>query len=174
LLARHPDIAKELSDCLDGLAFVHSAAAKMQDASGGQSISHDEPDVDPARAQPLGDFRLVREIGRGGMGVVYEAVQLSLGRRVAVKVLPLASAFDPRHLQRFRNEAQAAAQLHHSNIVPVYAVGSERGVHFYAMQLIAGQSLAQVLRSVRKRAGRKVDDDEYVPIESGFSTTVHY
>jgi serine/threonine protein kinase len=158
LLARHPDIAKELSDCLDGLAFVHSAAAKMQDPGAGHPSSHDEPDVDPARAQPLGDFRLVREIGRGGMGVVYEAVQLSLGRRVAVKVLPLASAFDPRHLQRFRNEAQAAAQLHHSNIVPVYAVGSERGVHFYAMQLIEGESLDDVIRDLRAAAAAKGAD----------------
>src|SRR5205823_3798812 len=107
---------------------------------------------DEVAGRPLGDFRLVREIGRGGMGVVYEAVQLSLGRRVAVKVLPLASALDARHLQRFRNEAQAAAQLHHTNIVPVYAVGCERSVHFYAMQLIDGQSLADVVRDLRELA----------------------
>ena len=76
------------------------------------------PTPTPPPAQPLGDFQLVREIGRGGMGVVYEAVQLSLGRRVAVKVLPLAAALDPRQLQRFRNEAQAAAQLHHTQHRP--------------------------------------------------------
>jgi serine/threonine protein kinase len=81
---------------------------------------------------------------------VYEAVQLSLGRKVAVKVLPLAAAFDQRHLQRFHNEAQAAAQLHHTNIVPVYAVGCERGVHFYAMQLIEGQGLDDVIRDLRR------------------------
>ena len=152
-VARHPDIAGKLSDCLDGLAFVHSAAARIQGPGGAHGGASDEPEVDPERAQPLGDFKLLREIGRGGMGVVYEAVQLSLGRRVAVKVLPMASAFDPRHLQRFRNEAQAAAQLHHSNIVPVYAVGSERGVHFYAMQLIEGQSLDDVVRELRSGAG---------------------
>ena len=90
------------------------------------------------------------------MGVVYEAVQLSLGRRVAVKVLPLAGALDPRQLQRFRNEAQAAAQLHHTNIVPVYAVGYERSVHFYAMQYIEGQSLSDVIRELRRAAGRPV------------------
>src|SRR5205085_12517278 len=97
----------------------------------------------------LGDFRIVREIGRGGMGVVYEAVQMSLGRRVALKVLPFAAALDAKQLQRFQNEAQAAAQLHHTNIVPVYAVGCERGVHYYAMQLIDGQSLAQVIADCR-------------------------
>src|SRR5262245_62065030 len=73
-------------------------------------------------AGTLGDFRLIREVGRGGMGIVYEAEQISLNRRVALKVLPLAATMDPRHLQRFRNEAQAAACLHHPNIVPVHGV----------------------------------------------------
>ena len=153
LIARHPDIAAELSECLQGLAMVESAAAEMErDAGGGASAKHVE-DVAPD-AEPLGDFRLVREIARGGMGVVYEAIQLSLGRRVALKVLPLAGALDPRQLQRFRNEAQAAAQLHHSNIVPVYAVGYERSVHFYAMQLIDGQSLAEVIQALRAARGQ--------------------
>ena len=102
-----------------------------------------------ASPAPLGDFRIMREIGRGGMGVVYEAMQLSLGRRVALKVLPFAAALDPKQLQRFKNEAQAAAQLHHTNIVPVYAVGCERGVHFYAMQLIQGHSLSVLIRQMR-------------------------
>ena len=150
LLSRHPEIAAELSACLDGLAFVRSAAAQIHGtAAPAVATESAGPDADPATARPLGDFRLVREIGRGGMGVVYEAVQLSLGRRVAVKVLSFASALDPRQLQRFRNEAQAAAQLHHTNIVPVYAVGCERGVHFYAMQLIEGQSLAEVVSELR-------------------------
>jgi serine/threonine protein kinase/Flp pilus assembly protein TadD len=97
----------------------------------------------------LGDFRLLREVGRGGMGVVYEAVQISLNRRVALKVLPLAATLDPRQLQRFRHEAQAAAMLHHPNIVPVHGVGCERGVHYYAMQLIEGRSLAAVIAELR-------------------------
>src|SRR5262249_28215525 len=91
---------------------------------------------------PLGDFRILREIGRGGMGVVYEAEQLSLGRRIALKVLPFALTLDPRQLQRFKNEARAAAQLHHQHIVPVYSVGCERSVHFYARQSVGGQGLA--------------------------------
>jgi serine/threonine protein kinase len=93
----------------------------------------------------LGDYKLVREVGRGGMGVVYEAEQISLRRRVALKILPFAGGVDARQLQRFRNEAEAAAHLHHSHIVPVFAVGCERGVHFYAMQFIEGQSLAAVV-----------------------------
>jgi WD40 repeat protein/serine/threonine protein kinase len=98
----------------------------------------------------LGDFRIIREIGRGGMGVVYEAEQISLGRRIALKVLPFASTLDPRQLQRFRNEAHAAAQLHHTNIVPVFATGCERSVHFYAMQFIEGQTLAHVVHELTK------------------------
>src|SRR5262249_17445136 len=80
---------------------------------------------------------------------VYEAEQLSLHRRVALKVLPLAGGLDPRQLQRFKTEAQAAALLHHTNIVPIHAVGCERGVHFYAMQFIDGQSLAQLINDQR-------------------------
>jgi hypothetical protein len=83
------------------------------------------------------------------MGVVYEAEQVSLRRRVALKVLPNAGMLDQRQLQRFKNEAQAAACLHHTNIVPVYFVGSERGVHFYAMQFIDGQTLAALIRQLR-------------------------
>ena len=98
----------------------------------------------------LGDFQLVREIGRGGMGVVYEAEQISLGRRVALKVLPFAAALDARQLQRFKNEAQAAASLHHTNIVPVFGVGCERGVHYYAMQYIEGQTLAAIIKDLRR------------------------
>jgi serine/threonine protein kinase len=86
------------------------------------------------------------------MGVVYEAEQVSLKRRVALKVLPFAATLDPKQLARFRLEAQAAAGLHHTNIVPVYAVGSERGTSFYAMQFIDGHSLADAVRQLRRPA----------------------
>ena len=97
----------------------------------------------------IGDYQIVRELGRGGMGVVYEAEQISLGRRVALKVLPFATMLDDRQLQRFKNEARAAATLDHPNIVSVYGIGQERGVHFYAMQVIAGQSLAAIIDELR-------------------------
>jgi serine/threonine protein kinase len=97
----------------------------------------------------LGDFQIIREIGRGGMGIVYEAQQLSLGRRVALKTLPFAAMLDPRQLQRFRNEAQAAAMLEHSHIVNVFFVGCERGVHFYAMRYVDGLSLAEIIASLK-------------------------
>src|SRR5581483_10085003 len=134
-LARHPAVAAELADCLDGLSLLTGLLPRPAD--------------EVAAGVPLGDFQIVREIGRGGMGVVYEAVQLSLGRRVALKVLPFAATLDARQLQRFRTEAMAAANLHHPHIVPVYAVGCERGTHYYAMQFIEGQTLADVIRRLR-------------------------
>ncbi len=102
----------------------------------------------------LGDYRIGPELGRGGMGVVYEAEQISLRRRVALKILPFAAALDPKQLQRFKNESMAAAHLHHPKIVPVYAVGCERGVHYYAMQFIDGQSLAALIEELRRIEAR--------------------
>src|SRR6185437_2273297 len=157
-LHRYSVIAEPLARCLDGLELVHKAASKEKSLS--SHAGRFAPAAEILTANPLGDFQIMHEIGRGGMGIVYEAVQLSLGRRVALKVLPFAATFDAKHLQRFHNEAQAAAHLHHSNIVPVYAVGAERGVHFYAMQLIEGQSLAVVIRHMRQQAGHSTTGDE--------------
>jgi serine/threonine protein kinase len=150
LLARHPDLADVLAGYLDKLDELHQAAVGLR-GPGSAEASNGAPG--PERGL-LGDFRIMREAGRGGMGVVYEAEQISLGRRVALKTLPLAAGIDARQLQRFRNEAQAAAHLHHSNIVPVFAVGCERGVHYYAMQFIDGQSLATVIEDLRRQDGR--------------------
>ena len=106
----------------------------------------------------IGDFTIVREIGRGGMGVVYEAVQQSLGRHVALKVLSSPGLLNPSHLERFRLEARSAGRLHHSHIVPVFGVGEHDGLHYYAMQFIAGQSLDQVIDALRKlRPGHGAD-----------------
>ena len=170
-VARFPGLGEQLAPYLDALDMVHGAGPLPGRA----------PTTEPP-VEALGDFHIVREIGRGGMGVVYEAVQLSLSRRVALKVLPFAAALDARQLQRFKNEAQAAAQLHHTNIVPVHAVGCERGTHFYAMQLIEGQNLAdliQQLRAAEKQTTAGVDPAQpptrsYVPRpeESPAATTI--
>src|SRR5256714_9480685 len=111
-----------------------------------------QADKETDAAKRIGDFELIREIGRGGMGVVYEAGQISLDRRVAVKLLPFAAVLDARQIARFKHEAQAAAQIHHPNIVPVFAIGVERGVHYYAMQYIDGQPLDRAIDELR-RAG---------------------
>jgi serine/threonine protein kinase len=153
-LAQHAEVAGALNECLDGLAALRAVRSSPKQASTGTQSSG--PVAEGAPGMALGDFRIVREIGRGGMGVVYEAEQLSLGRRVALKVLPFAAALDARQLQRFKNEAQAAAHLHHPHIVPVHFVGVERGVHYYAMQLIEGQDLADLISRLgaEKAAGR--------------------
>lgn len=98
----------------------------------------------------LGDYRIVRELGRGGMGIVYEAEQVSLGRLVALKVLPAHAMLDPDRHQRFRREARAAARLHHTNIVPVFGVGQHEGLQYYVMQYIPGLGLNTVLAELRK------------------------
>jgi serine/threonine protein kinase len=150
VLREHPEHAEQLRGLLPALHLLaglgHSVAA---DAAAGPAVAGPGDEV----LGTLGDFRLMREIGRGGMGVVYEAEQVSLGRKVALKVLPFAAALDAKQLQRFRNEAQAAANLHHQNIVPVHYVGQERGVHFYAMQLIEGRTLASVIEELRQPSG---------------------
>ena len=111
-------------------------------------VGANSADAIPPCAQ-LGEYRILREVGRGGMGVVYEAEQVSLGRRVALKVLPFAAAIDPKQRQRFQIEAQAAAQLHHPHIVPIFGVGCDQGIHYYAMQFVEGRSLAAILRELR-------------------------
>src|SRR5262249_15343464 len=116
-LAQYPAVADELAECLDGLELVAAAVPQL-------GLERPPPSV-VQPPLPLGDYEIVRELGRGGMGVVYEAVQLSLGRRVALKVLPLAAALDAQQRLRFQHEAQAAALLHHTNIVPVFGVGCE-------------------------------------------------
>src|SRR5262249_28554304 len=129
LAARYPELAGQLHELVTALVTLHQLGPDDVGIPGASSAVTERPG---AAAPQLGDFRLLREIGRGGMGIVYEAEQVSLGRRVALKVLPFAGALDAKQLQRFKNEAQAAAHLHHTNIVPVYYVGCERGVHYYA------------------------------------------
>ncbi len=154
LLSRHPEFAAELSEFIDSRDKVERLTAPIRDAvrSGTGSPFSVLPSSADRPLGRLGDFQLLREIGRGGMGIVYEAVQISLNRPVALKVLPFAAALDPKQLQRFKHEAQASALLHHTNIVPVHAVGCERGVHYYAMQLIDGQSLAAMIAELRLRS----------------------
>ncbi len=130
LLADHPELASALQECLTAIDFIHGASKRLAG----------EPEA-PAH---LGDFRIVREIGSGGMGVVYEAEQISLKRKVALKVLRFGPGGDPEAMKRFQREAQTVAHLHHTNIVPIFAIGSEKGVHYYAMQFIEGESLAAV------------------------------
>ncbi len=148
-LAGHPELTEELADRLDALDFIHHVAPQL--------LGEEGSGPKPLPAPTLGDFRIVREIGRGGMGIVYEAEQISLGRRVALKVLPFATLLDERPLRRFQNEARAAATLEHPNIVSIYSVGCERGVHYYAMQYVEGQTLASLIGELREASPEMIE-----------------
>jgi WD40 repeat protein/tetratricopeptide (TPR) repeat protein len=145
----HPELAEGILDLLPTLGLIEQFAPIHAAGSGSSPPTSGNPDA-PRAIEQLGEFRLLREIGRGGMGVVYEAEQTSLGRRVALKILPYKSLLDSTQLERFRLEARIAARLHHSNIVPVFNVGEHGGVCYYAMQYIHGHSLAEVLAEVRR------------------------
>jgi serine/threonine protein kinase len=119
----------------------------------------------------LGEFEIIRELGRGGMGIVFEARQLSLNRRVALKVLNSGLGLTSNAVQRFRREAEAAAKLHHTNIVPVYATGEHEGIHFYAMEMIDGPSLDQVIKQIKRET--RLDTKPATPPELT-ETTPYY
>jgi serine/threonine protein kinase/WD40 repeat protein len=144
---KYPEHAEEIRDIFPALAMMEQLKPGTADLTG--AFGNDATEVTGTRLERLGDYRILREVGRGGMGVVYEAEQVSLGRHVALKVLPEQALLNPTHLERFRREAKAAAKLHHTNIVPVYGVGEADGVHFYAMQFIRGEGLDLVLNDLR-------------------------
>jgi eukaryotic-like serine/threonine-protein kinase len=144
---RFPEQADELRELLPAVAMMEQLKQKEE-----SRIDSIERQSVISGLQQLGDFRIIREIGHGGMGVVYEAEQESLGRRVALKVLSPTKFDSPKAVRRFRREAETVARLHHTNIVPVFGVGDEKGLHYYVMQLIEGESLDQVIKGLRRRS----------------------
>ncbi|MEZ6099303.1 MAG: WD40 repeat domain-containing serine/threonine-protein kinase [Pirellulaceae bacterium] len=136
-VARIPELAREIRELFSTLLFVESPGS----ASAAHVARAHTATWQLGEKDQLGDYRVLRELGRGGMGVVYEAVQDPLARRVALKVLPKSLVGDRRQLDRFRREAQVMASLRHPNIVPVFAVGETEDLYYYAMQLIDGQPL---------------------------------
>jgi serine/threonine protein kinase/WD40 repeat protein/tetratricopeptide (TPR) repeat protein len=144
---RYPTHADDIRDMLPALVLMEKAKS-ADDDPGQQRQPKDSAAVPPLRH--LGDYQILREVGRGGMGVVYEAQQLSLGRHVAIKVLPAHALLDARQLGRFQREARSAARLHHTNIVPVFGVGEQDGLHYYVMQFIQGLGLDVVLHELRR------------------------
>lgn len=141
-LARYADIQDALRACIEAKNFVDGAFG-----SNSQEYRA-TPHTQPTR---LGDFLVLQKVGSGGMGEVYEAYEISLARRVALKVLAKSLSSDDRSLKRFQHEAQAAATLQHPHIVPVYSVGSIDKYYFYAMQFIDGASVAELLLRFQNR-----------------------
>jgi WD40 repeat protein/serine/threonine protein kinase len=145
-VGRYPDLADQIREVFRALIAVERLKPAAADRGAGS------PAALRRGGQPerIGDYRILREVGRGGMGVVYEAEQESLGRRVALKVLPLEASRDAKLSARFRRESRAAAQLHHTNIVPVFEVGREGDLCYYAMQFIPGQPLDEVVKELQR------------------------
>jgi WD40 repeat protein len=144
---RYPAHAAEIRTMLPTLVLMEQAKPADDTSSAQRRV---KAVAATAPLSQLGDYQILREVGRGGMGVVYEALQLSLGRHVAIKVLPSHGLLDPKQLRRFQREAKAAARLHHTNIVPVFGVGEHEGLHYYVMQFIPGLGLDKVLKELRR------------------------
>jgi hypothetical protein len=147
-IARCPDRAEDIRKLFPALALVErfkpsGDGAAIPFASSGRPAVADLP-------ERLGDYRILRYLGEGGMGVVYEAVRESLRSHVALKVMHPQYRNRENYLRRFRTEARSAARLHHTNIVSVFDYGVQDGVCFYAMQYIAGHSLDKVVEDIRQ------------------------
>lgn len=138
---RYPALAEDIRELFPTIAAMERLSTKRIRESALQSR---------LKPKQLGDFRIIDEIARGGMGIVYEAEQVSLDRRVAVKILPSQAFSRQKDVQRFYREAKTAAGLHHSNIVPVFGVGEEKGQHYIVMQLIRGVGLDEVLSEIKR------------------------
>jgi tetratricopeptide (TPR) repeat protein len=147
-VSRHPDLSDEIRELFPTIAAMERMKTRRWSPGSGEAT------LDAPPPERLGDFRILRQIGRGGMGIVFEAEQESLRRPVAVKVMPKLSLLEPKHLKRFQREAQTAAKLHHSNIVPVFGVGHDDGFHYIVMQRIRGVGLDGVLARL---AGEALD-----------------
>jgi eukaryotic-like serine/threonine-protein kinase len=142
-VAKHPDLADAIRELFPTIGVLEDVREQQETPPAASTLERRK------KLTRLGDFRIVREVGRGGMGIVYEAVQESLGRRVAVKVLATRAPLDETHRRRFLREARTAGRLHHTNIVPILGVGEQDGFDFYVMQFIDGTGLDAVLSRLR-------------------------
>ncbi len=144
-MRNYPDIADEIEDLFPAMLMMENLKpAEEDEAAAGKDR------LTATTLEHLGDYRIIREVGRGGMGIVYEAEQVSLGRHVALKILPKELLATPKHRLRFEREAKAAAKLHHTNIVPVFGVGQQDDMGYYVMQFIQGLALDEVLDELKR------------------------
>jgi WD40 repeat protein/serine/threonine protein kinase/tetratricopeptide (TPR) repeat protein len=145
---RHPELAEEIREVFPAMAMMENIAIGDESLAG--DLADTGTDAAPLALQQLGDYRIIRQVGQGGMGVVYEAEQVSLGRHVALKVLPQKLLLDAKQKRRFEREARSAAKLHHTNIVPIFGVGEQDGLPYYVMQFIQGLGLDEVLDELKR------------------------
>lgn len=157
---QHPHLKDEIHELLSSVAMIEG----LKKQSGSLAGSGHRPFDDLINLERLGEYRIVRELGRGGMGIVLEAVHESLGRRVAIKVLPNRMLDNEKNVERFTREARAAATLHHNNIVSVFGVGQSDGYYYYVMEFVDGQSLDEVMRAMQANTSR--DLNATVPVQT--------
>ncbi len=159
----YPEHAAMIRSVFPSLMIVEKVSAKVTNESISPTLCATGSDPTQFVPKAFDDFEILQCIGQGGMGVVYEAIQGSLQRRVALKVIHAQASASPRSRERFRREAESAAGLHHTNIVPVYGSGEDHGLQYYAMQLIHGSTLADVIVSLRARLGESVTQEPLGP-----------
>jgi len=141
---RYPELADEIHELFPAMVEIEQVKGDHEEAAEKTAAPP------PFARRQLGDFRIIRQVGKGGMGIVYEAEQVSLGRHVALKVLPKSMLVDANAKRRFKREAKSAAKLHHTNIVPVFGVGDQHGMPYYMMQFIQGLGLDEVLEELKR------------------------
>ena len=162
---RYPDLADDIRDLFPAMVEIEQV---KEDPPGSRRASRR---TGRPPFEQLGDFRILREVGHGGMGVVYEAEQVSLGRHVALKVLPERMLRDAKAEARFEREAKSAARLHHTNIVPVFGVGEHEGTPYYVMQFIQGLGLDEVLEELKKLQLGKAKTGSVAPATAASRTS---
>ncbi len=145
---KFPSLKDEIEDLLASVAMIE----KLKPSS--TSPEMDRRSLEEVSGlKRIGNYEVVGEIGRGGMGIVFEAIHESLGRRVAIKVMPTPLVNRSKYIERFQREAKAAAKLHHTNIVSVFGVGEGDGFHYYVMDFVDGQTLGEVIQGMSNSSG---------------------
>ncbi|MBS0208740.1 MAG: protein kinase [Planctomycetes bacterium] len=163
-IARYAEVADLLRELLPTIEAVERSKASTVNSGAGAMLPQKMP-------ERLGDFTIVRVLGHGGMGVVYEAVQESLSRHVALKILPAQALTDEKRVKRFDQEARLAARLYHPNIVPVFGVGHASGFHYYVMQLIDGHGVDRV---ITESPGQRLPTRQAAEIARDAARALHY